>query len=192
LIEPSGQPGNQVRTRSRTLSTQTVLTRLLVGGLALVLLVGAVACASAGISSTHDLTPPTFVSTRTPPLSPTSIIRSTLTPSTAPALPGSTDTPNPVAKIHNATAQDIPLFVSVTFTPPTTFDQAVAALGGAPYPWTCDDPRTPVPPSLDEQRAIFTGTHTLLISYPTWERLVQIAASSLVISVDGTALYQCS
>jgi hypothetical protein len=119
-------------------------------------------------------------------------VHPTLTPTTSPAFPAGTDTPNPDAKIHNATSQDIPLFVSITFTPATTFDQAVAVLGGALYPWTCDDPRTPVPPSLDEQRAIFAGSHTLLISYPTWERLVQVAASPLVVSVDGTALYQCA
>jgi hypothetical protein len=83
------------------------------------------------------------------------------------------------------------LFASITFTSATTFDQAVAVLGGALYPWTCDDPPTPVPPSPADQRAAFTGSHMLLVSYPTWDHLVQIAASPLVVSVDGTSLYQC-
>jgi hypothetical protein len=187
----SSRPSDS-QARGSNFLAQVTLVRLLVGGLALALLVGAIACASPGVSLTQDPTPPTFVATPTSHQSATSITHSTLTPSVSPALPAGGTTPNPVAKIHNATSQDIPLFVSVAFTPATTFDQAVAALAGVLYPWTCDDPRTPVPPSLDEQRANFAGTHTLLISYPTWDRLLQIAASPLVVSVDGAALYQCA
>jgi hypothetical protein len=189
MIGRSGQSDNQVCTR--TFSTHMTPMRLLVGGLALALLVGAVACASGGTSSTHDPKTSAFRSTSILHPSPTSTLHPQLTPSTSSDHPTGTDIPNPLAKIHNATSQNVPLFVSVAFTPATTFDQAVSALGGAPYPWTCDDPRTPVPPSLDEQRTIFAGTHTLLLSYPNWEHLVQVAASPLVLSVDGAVLYQC-
>src|SRR5215469_16186170 len=130
MIWPSRQPDNQARSRTRRFATQATPLRLLVGGLALALLVGEVACASPGISAT-------FVSTRSPHSSPSSIMHPTLTPSTSPAVSSSTSTANPVAKIHNATPQYIPLFVSVTFTPATTFDQAAAVLGGALYPWNC-------------------------------------------------------
>src|SRR5262249_48686449 len=108
----------------------------------------------------------------------------------------STSTPsvpvNPVSRIHDVTPNSLPLFVKVTFTTSTSFEEAVAVLGSDPYPWDCDDPRTPVPPSTDEQRAAFAVLHTLIIEYVSWDRLTHIASSPHVSSVDGTALYQCS
>jgi hypothetical protein len=108
----------------------------------------------------------------------------------------STGTPsvtvNPLSRIHNVTPNSLPSFETVTFTPSTTFEQAVAILGSAPYPWDCDDPRTPVPPTTNAQRAAFSTSHTLFIEYASWNRLTHIASSPQVISVDGTALYQCS
>lgn len=101
-------------------------------------------------------------------------------------------TVNPLSRIHNVTSNSLPFFAKVTFTPATSFEQAVAILGSAPYPWDCDDPRTPVPPSTDEQRAAFTTFHTLFIEYASWDRLTHIASSPHVISIDGAALYQCS
>ena len=106
-----------------------------------------------------------------------------------------TETPtvaaNPLSRIHNATPGDFLLFVRITFTPSTTYEQAVAILGQDPYPWTCDDPRTPVPPSPAEQAATFASSHTLIVESPAWDVLTRIAASPQVISVDGAALYQC-
>jgi hypothetical protein len=99
---------------------------------------------------------------------------------------------NPLTRIHDVTPDALPLFARITFTPTTTYDQAVAILDHDPYPWNCDDPRTPIPPSLAEQRAAFASLHTLLISYPGWELLKRIASSPRVTSVDGIALYMCS
>jgi len=110
---------------------------------------------------------------------------------TTPAFTLSTASAASTGKIHNATAQFVPLFVSVTFTSATTFDQAVATVRAALYPWNCDEPRTPVPPPVSEQQALFAGSHTLFLSYATWDFLVGIAASPLVVSVDGTALSPC-
>jgi hypothetical protein len=103
-----------------------------------------------------------------------------------------TATVDPLSRIHNATPSSIPFVVAVRFRPSTTFDQAVAILGSTRYPWGCDDPRTPIPPSLDEQRAAFDTSHTLFIEYPSWDQLTHIAASPQVTSVDGVALYQCT
>ena len=52
---------------------------------------------------------------------------------------------NPPARFHHAQPDDIPLFVRVTFTTATSYDQAVATLEMGPcpkepYPWTCDEP----------------------------------------------------
>lgn len=88
------------------------------------------------------------------------------------------------------------LFVRVTFDQATTYDQALAILAAEPYPahpypWTCDDPRSPTPPPLDEQRGAFDATHALYLSYPSWEQVTRIASSDHVILVERVALYMC-
>ena len=103
---------------------------------------------------------------------------------------------NPLTRIHNVTAARIPLFVRVTFSPTTSYDQAVAILNAdpypsQPYPWTCDDPRSPTPPPLAERRATFAATHSLLLSYAGWDQLTRIVASDSVISVDAAPIYPC-
>jgi hypothetical protein len=103
-----------------------------------------------------------------------------------------TMTVDPTTRCHNASESDVPIFVKVSFTPSTTFDQAIDILGGNPYPWTCDEPRSSTPPSIVEQRASFAATHSLFFSYPTWSQLTHAAASPHVISVDGVGLMPCS
>jgi hypothetical protein len=77
---------------------------------------------------------------------------------------------------------------SILFTPATTFAQAVAAIGGPPYPYSCDGvPRTPDP----APKTTFATDRYLLISYPTWDKLLHSASSPKVVSVDGTPLYPC-
>jgi hypothetical protein len=59
-----------------------------------------------------------------------------------------------------------------------------------PYGESCDGvPRTPFP--ANEPQTMFDTSHILLISYPTWNQLLQIAAASAVLSVDGTPLSPC-
>lgn len=107
--------------------------------------------------------------------------------------PATTSTPGSASsRIHNITPGSFTLFVRVTFTSGTTYDEAVAILGGRVYPWTCDAPRSPTPPPVSDQQASFAASNTLLMSYPTQDDLARIAASSQVVSVDGVALYQCS
>lgn len=105
--------------------------------------------------------------------------------------PTATSTVDPLSRIHNVTPGNSLLFIRVLFTPATTFEQAVAIVGGNPYPWDCDAPRTPVPPSLAEQRAAFAASHILYLSYPGQNQLIQIASSPQVVSVVGVALFQC-
>ena len=95
-----------------------------------------------------------------------------------------------LSHIHNASADDMPLSASITFTADTTYDQATAILRGHVYPWTCDEPRSNTPP-LAELRANFAAGHYLLMSYPTWDELTRIASSLRVVSVEGTPLYPC-
>ncbi len=117
----------------------------------------------------------------------------TLHSSTPTATTASTrTTADALSRIHNASPDYIPLFASITFTRATTYDQATAILQGHVYPWTCDEPRSNVPPPPAEQRANFAAWHGLLMSYPTWDELVRIASSPQVVSVEGTALYPCS
>ena len=111
--------------------------------------------------------------------------------SPSPVRTSPTSTTNPLSRIHNATVDYVPLFARIAFTPATTYEQAVIIVGRDPYPWDCDEPRTPVPPPLAERRAAFTASHMLLISYPVWDQLIQIASSPQVVSVDGTPLYPC-
>jgi hypothetical protein len=96
-----------------------------------------------------------------------------------------------LARIHNVSPRDFMLFVSVRFTSETTFSQAMAILRGHVYPWTCDEPATPTPPSEAEQQSAFAASHTLVISYPAWDELVRIARSAQVVSVDADPLYPC-
>lgn len=103
---------------------------------------------------------------------------------------------DPRSRIHNITPSSSALFVRVTFTGSTSYDQAVAVLEGgpsgeAPDPWGCDDPRSPTPPPLDVRASAYDGSHTLLIEYPRWDEMLWIASSPLVVSVDGGAVYMC-
>lgn len=100
-------------------------------------------------------------------------------------------TVNPQGRIRNVTPNAIPLFASIIFTPSTTYEQAVAIIGGDPYPWTCDEPRSNIPPPLSERQQAFASTHALLISYPVWDQLQRIASSPSVVMVEGTPLYPC-
>jgi hypothetical protein len=108
------------------------------------------------------------------------------------AVPASTRTvAEALSHIHNASPDYVPLFASITFTSTTTYDQAYAILRGHVYPWTCDEPRSNDSPPPAEQLANFAAWHSLLMSYPTWDELVRIAASPQVVSVEGTPLYPC-
>lgn len=100
-------------------------------------------------------------------------------------------TADAMSHIHNASAHNMPLSATVIFTADTTFDQATAILQGHVYPWTCDEPRSSVPPSVAEQLANFAKWHSLNMFYPAWDELVRIAASPQVVSVEGGALYPC-
>ena len=100
-------------------------------------------------------------------------------------------TADALTHIHNASADNMPLSATITFTADTTFDQATAILRGHVYPWTCDEPRSNVPPPLAEQLANFAARHSLNMFYPAWDELVRIAASPQVVSVEGGALYPC-
>ena len=100
-------------------------------------------------------------------------------------------TADALSHIHNASADDMPLSASITFTADTTYDQAAAILRGHVYPWTCDEPRSNVPPSVAEQLANFAAWHSLNMFYPAWDELVRITSSPQVVSVEGGALYPC-
>ena len=101
-----------------------------------------------------------------------------------------------LTRIHVITPESLSLFVRVTFDPETTYDQALAILIAEPHPanpylWTCDDPRTPTPPSPAELRAAFAATHAIYLSYPTWDQVTRIASSDHVLAVDDAVLYMC-
>jgi hypothetical protein len=100
-------------------------------------------------------------------------------------------TADALSHIHNASPDQFSLFASVTFTTDTPYDQAVAILRGHVYPWTCDEPRSNIPPPLSVQQANFGAWHGLLMSYPTWDELLRIASAPQVVSVEGTPLYPC-
>lgn len=100
-------------------------------------------------------------------------------------------TANALSHIHSASADDMPLSASITFTADTTYDQAAAILRGHVYPWTCDEPRSNIPPSTAEQLANFARWHSLNMFYLAWDELVRIASLPQVVSVEGGALYPC-
>ncbi len=138
---------------------------------------------------------------------PTASIARPLTPSTTPSvtpspadqsiMPGPPPSPTPISAPsprNHVPPGTFVLFASVTFTGATTYEQAVAVLreaGVTPYPWTCDDPRTPVPPPPDEQRAAFAASHQLRLSYPTDDQLNRLPSSALVVPVDAAVVYMC-
>lgn len=103
---------------------------------------------------------------------------------------------NPLAHIHDITPESMPLFARVTFDPAISYDQALAILvaepyPAIPYPWLCDDPRTPVPPTLAELRASFATTHAIYLASPTWDQVTRIASTDRVVTVDAAPLYMC-
>ncbi len=136
-------------------------------GATLLLLTGLLACASGA----HQ------------PIEQSSASAATITPSPSPTI--SVDA---VSRIHGASPSYVPLFASILFTPSTTYAQAVAIIGGPPYPYSCDGvPQTPEP----TPQTIFATSHYLLVSYQTWDSLLHLASSPQVVSVDGTPLYPC-
>jgi len=112
-------------------------------------------------------------------------------PTSTAAAASTRTTADAMSHIHNASADNMPLSTSITFTSDTTYDQAAAILRGHVYPWTCDEPRSNVPPSTAEQPANFARWHSLNMFYPAWDELVRIASSPQVVSVEGGALYPC-
>ena len=168
------ESGMLVRTRSLRTTTATPL--LIIGGLVLALLT-----LSACQQDSHTLASQ----------------GSTPTPTRKPTLTNQSITPTPARSSTQRThipPGTSPLFARVTFTTSTTYDQAVAILtaaGDSPYPWTCDNPRTPTPPPLAQLRAAFASSHQLLVSYPSDSLLNQLASSSQVVSVDAVPLFMC-
>lgn len=150
------------------------------------------------ISSTQSLNPPASSSTPTltphlPGLTPTPHPQKPTppTPTPHPQKPTPTPTNNTSQRnhVHSST-----LFASVTFTTSSTYDQAVAALNAAGedlYPWNCDDPRTPTPPTVSQQRTAFASSHVLFISYPNLPGLDKLASSPQVLSIDPQVLFMC-
>ena len=162
--------------RTRSLCTTTATPLLIIGGLVFALLT----------LSACQPESPTLASRRsTPtPTSKSAQISQSITP---------TPTRSSTQRSHIAPGTWT-LFARITFTTSTTYNQAVAILtaaGGSPYPWTCDDPRTPTPPPLAQLRAAFASSHQLLVSYPSDSLLNQLASSSQVVSVDAASLYMC-
>ena len=213
------ESGMLVRTRSLRTTTATPL--LIIGGLVFALLTLS-ACqqespplASGGSTPTLTSRSAQIAQNTTPTLisSPTLTSGgSTPTPTNKSAQISQSITPTPTRKPiltnHGITStparsstqrNHIPpgtwtLFARITFTTPTTYDQAVAILTaaeGSPYPWTCDDPRTPTPPPLAQLRAAFASSHQLLVSYPSDSLLNQLASLSQVVSVDAAPLSMC-
>jgi hypothetical protein len=122
---------------------------------------------------------PTAVSIITP--SPSAVF--IVTPSPSPAISAAA-----VSRIHGASPSYVPQFASVRFTSATTYAQAVAIIGGPPYPYSCDGvPQTPEP----RPETTFATSHYLLISSQSWDRLLRLASSPQVVSIDGTPLYPC-
>ena len=62
-------------------------------------------------------------------------------------------------RVQNATPGAVPLFARIVFTSFISYVQVGAIIGRDPYPWTCDEPPSPVPPPLAEQQHAFISTH---------------------------------
>ena len=201
--------------RTHAFGSTITLSQLMAGGLLLVLLTfsaclqnnavptiqdqkGTSPSTSSPILTARSITPsPTSNLTPTMQKGTPTLQSITVSPTSRPTQGHTIITPTPVnssAPRNHVPSGSSPLFVSITFTTSTTFDQAVAILktaGGTPYPWTCDDPRTPVPPSLAQQRADFLSSHQLRLSYPDDNQLQLIASSPQVASVDPYPAYMC-
>ena len=167
--------------------------RAIAGGLALALIT--LSACQAGRAPQAATPAPTVSIVR--PLTPTTAPRVTPSPADQGVMPP--PPPSPIPKSSPSPRNHVPpgtfvLFASVTFTSATTYEQAVALLseaGTTSYPWTCDDPRTPVPPPPDQLRAAFASSHQLLLSYPMDDQLNRLASSALVLSVDATPMSMC-
>ncbi len=105
-----------------------------------------------------------------------------------------------------------PQWVRVTFTPSTSYTQAralISSVGTVPYPWACnplyDQTPTPIagqvhvrpvttppPSSLQDTPEVFAVTHQFILQYPRPTYLDQLAASSLVVSLDVVNLPHCT
>jgi hypothetical protein len=120
-------------------------------------------------------------------------------------------TPGSPAGRNHVPAGTRPQFARVTFTAATTYEQARALLtsvGTVPYPWACSDlyfgtptptgglysalPLTTPPPSAEQDTPeAFAASHQFLVAYPTGQQINRIAASNLVVSIDGLRLPAC-
>ncbi len=162
--------------RTRLLRTPTVTQLLIIGGLVLALLT---------LSACQQASPPLASQ------------GSTSTPTSKSAQISQRSTPTPArssTQRNQIPPGTSPLFARITFTTSTTYEQAVAILtaaGDSPYPWTCDNPRSPTPPPLAQLRAAFASSHQLLVSYPSDSLLNQLASTSQVVSVDAVPLFMC-
>ena len=177
--------------RTRLLRTPTVTQLLIIGGLVLALLtLSACQQASPPLASQGSTSTPTSKSAQISQ-------RSTPTPTRKPTLTNQGSTPTPArssTQRNQIPPGTSPLFARITFTTSTTYEQAVAILtaaGDSPYPWTCDNPRSPTPPPLAQLRAAFASSHQLLVSYPSDSLLNQLASTSQVVSVDAVPLFMC-
>jgi len=177
--------------RSRSLRTPTARPLLIIGGLVLALLTLSACQQDSPTLASQGSTP-------TPTSKSAQISQSiTPTPTRKPTLTNQGSTPTPARS--STQRNDIPpgtspLFARITFTTSTTYEQAVAILtaaGDSPYPWTCDNPRTPTPPPLAQLRAAFASSYQLLVSYPSDSLLNQLASSSQVVSMDAAPLFMC-
>jgi hypothetical protein len=75
--------------------------------------------------------------------------------------PSPTISADAVSRIHGASPSYVPLFASILFPRSNTYAQAVASIGGPPYPYSCDGiPRTPEP----APQAPFATRRYLLVS----------------------------
>lgn len=112
--------------------------------------------------------------------------------STQASTPKSAPTSRPNTSRNHVHQSGVP--ARVTFTSSITYEQAVAdlqAAGEELYPWNCDDPSTPVPPTTAQQSAAFASSHALFIYSPTIPGLDQLATFAQVVSIDPNPMYMC-
>lgn len=190
----------------RWISGNHALTRLsltrrraMIAVFALTLLVTTSACQQSGLAQNAPILAPSPTSSPTQHLI---TLASSPTPTLTPLLPNLSPTPYPQKPSPTPTSTSSSrnhvhswtLFVRVTFTPSSAYDQAVAALeaaGESLYPWNCDDPRAPTPPTVSQQSAVFASTHVLFISYPSLPGLDTLASSPQVLSIDPQVMSMC-